>query len=246
MTWVRLDDRFDDNAKVNEASNAAMGVYAKCLTWSARNRRDGFVPLGVARNKAGADGQAVLDELVRVRLWVECEGGYRAPDFLDFNPSAAEVEARQAKKAEAGKRGARARWNRPDAPPAIAPPMAGAIAPAWQNDAPVSRIPENVVGSLERSSGTETQSSPASLVGAPAAPPPKRQRPVARPDALPLPGTDARAIHDAIVADANLIAMCAECNLGLGAQSLEATIYAALLARQDHAPANDDGEGGDA
>lgn len=43
--------------------------------------------------------------------------------------------------------------------------------------------------------------------------------------------------------DANLIAMCAECNLGLGRTSLRATVYAALLARElgPIEPSNDDG-----
>lgn len=93
MTWVRFDDKFHSNAKIISAGNAAVGVYARALTWSSDNLTDGFVPEAVAQMFAGFDGQAVLDRLVTVRLWERVEGGYRAPDYLEYNPSAEKVRA---------------------------------------------------------------------------------------------------------------------------------------------------------
>jgi hypothetical protein len=139
--WVRLDDHFDDNAKVNEVSNAAAGVYAKGLTWSARNEKDGVVPRGIARKLAGPDGQAAIDELVTARLWIEHEDGYLARDFLQFNPSAADVRARRETKKEAGKKGAKSRWDGSKRPAAMAPPIAPAMADGWHDDAP-DPVPE--------------------------------------------------------------------------------------------------------
>lgn len=151
MTWFRLDDGFHDNAKVLEASNAAVGVWTKCMTWSAHKNKDGFVPRGAALALAKGD-QAALDELVAVRLLVVEDGGYRAPDFLKYNPSAEMVERQREAKVGAGRRGANARWGqRPAAPaptpaeppakpavmaPAMAPVIAPAMADGRQSDAP--------------------------------------------------------------------------------------------------------------
>jgi len=154
MTWFRLDDGFHDNAKVLEASNAAVGVWTKCMTWSAKKETDGRVPRGAALALAKGD-QGALDELVRVRLLVLVDDGaaYFAPDFTKYNPTAEMVARQREAKSQAGERGARKRWDghvpaRP-MPPAKAPENAGAMAPAkapamapaiadgWQSDAPV-------------------------------------------------------------------------------------------------------------
>jgi hypothetical protein len=70
-----------------------------------------------------------IRRLVAVGLWHEIPGGYEVHDFLDYNPSRAEVLARREATKEAGKRGALKRWGmaNPTANPkaeAIAKPIA--------------------------------------------------------------------------------------------------------------------------
>lgn len=90
MPWAKLDDGLAFHAKIIEAGNAATGVWARGLAWSAFHLTDGHVPAKIARVIAG-ESRGALAALVRSRLWVECPGGYQIHDYLKYNPSKAEV-----------------------------------------------------------------------------------------------------------------------------------------------------------
>ena len=49
MPWFKVDDGFYDHPKVLEAGNAAVGLWLRCATWSARQLTDGHVPAAIAR-----------------------------------------------------------------------------------------------------------------------------------------------------------------------------------------------------
>ena len=92
MTWFRVDDRFADHPKVEEAGNAAVGLWVRCATYSAGYLLDGAVPAAVAR-KYGTRKE--IDRLILARLWVPADCGFVMPDFLDYNPSGEDVKRRR-------------------------------------------------------------------------------------------------------------------------------------------------------
>lgn len=102
MTWTKLDDGFWSNPKVDLAGNEAAGAYVRALSYCGRHDTDGSFPESVARFIARAKVWTIL---VDVALIEQVEGGYLIPDYLDFNPSAREVEERRQKRADAGRLG---------------------------------------------------------------------------------------------------------------------------------------------
>jgi hypothetical protein len=90
MPWFRLDDNFHQHPKVVAAGNAAVGLWVRCATYSAQYSTEGHIPLRVARNLGRArEMQALIDS----RLWVQNGDGFLIPDYLEYNPSAEQVEA---------------------------------------------------------------------------------------------------------------------------------------------------------
>lgn len=110
MPWVLLDDGFHSNPKVLAVGNAGAGLYARALSYCGDHLTDGYVPMSWARTAATAN---LRQHLVDAGLWAEENGGYRIDDYLEVNPSRAEVEERRKKKAEAGRKGAEKRWQMP-------------------------------------------------------------------------------------------------------------------------------------
>lgn len=92
MSWVRIDDTFDDNPKVEDLSDAAFRLYVTVLCWCSRHTTDGHVTLTVARRRGTTK---TIRELLDANLWREAPGGYDVNDFLTYNPSKAEVRARR-------------------------------------------------------------------------------------------------------------------------------------------------------
>ena len=105
MTWARLDDGFHSHPKVKATSLAGRGLFATAIAYSAQHLTDGFlreqVMLDMARLR---HGRAALRELVEHELLDRVEGGYAIHDFLDYNPSRADVQA--------GREGAKERQRR--------------------------------------------------------------------------------------------------------------------------------------
>lgn len=174
MPWVRLDDAILDNVKILNVGPLGLALHIAGITYSARNLTDGFVPFSKAatlidfsgvqcdsvnpaclpahgRKQSMCGSVVVVDDVIQALinedLWDvdTARGGYVIHDYLDYNPSKADVLAERAKKSEAGKRGAKTRW-KPENDGAShstshgtcsANGVADRVANGWQNDAPV-------------------------------------------------------------------------------------------------------------
>jgi hypothetical protein len=106
MPWFRLEDSFYDNPKVSRAGNAAIGLWVRCATWSARHLTDGHIPVDIMRGFGRPTEAAKLET---VGMWTLVEGEYLIPDWLEYNPSAAEVKRRRSDAAAAKRAGGLAR-----------------------------------------------------------------------------------------------------------------------------------------
>lgn len=114
--WVRVDDSFYDHPKFGEAGPVGIALWITGLAWSNRNLTDGFIPRhrvnlllsweGVAWRMwmgdlfgGGEDVEAelVAKHLVEVGLWEETDSGYQIHDYLEYQPSAEQVNERRQK-----------------------------------------------------------------------------------------------------------------------------------------------------
>jgi len=102
MGWARLDDEAAESLKVRRAGTQAAALWYASITWCAKHRTDGVIerelvsdiwrPIGEA-----FDHEAAAARLVEVGLWDEHPQGYAVHDFLDYNPSREEENARRAR-----------------------------------------------------------------------------------------------------------------------------------------------------
>jgi hypothetical protein len=130
MTWVQIDDAMDEHPKILALSHAAFRAHIEALCFANRRLTDGFVPHTIGRRR----GKRAADELVTAGVWEPADGGYRIHDYGDYQLSRDEVLELRAKRSEAGRAGARARWGGDGKPHPNR--MASAIATQRQNDAP--------------------------------------------------------------------------------------------------------------
>lgn len=102
MTWVRIDDHFDEHPKIAALSDAAVAVFVAGLAYCNRNLTDGFIPSAIGLGKLRfCDGNPipVLRELEASGMFEECEGGWHIHDYLDYQPTREQVlEERAASK----------------------------------------------------------------------------------------------------------------------------------------------------
>lgn len=121
MAWARLDDGLGDHPKVLDVIEtldemvgaAAMGLWSLGLAYAHRTMRTaktpGFIPRSYPRTiRVPA---SLGDKLCDAGLWEYADGGWIIHDFGDYLPS----EKLRAKRAEAGRRGAEARWAKKNA-----------------------------------------------------------------------------------------------------------------------------------
>lgn len=113
-TWIKLDDRMPENAKVVEAGHEAAWLYVCGLAYASRNLTDGRIPKGiVARLSDLPDAATAAKRLCEVGLWKAESGAYVIHDYNDYQRSKDEIEAvraagreRQRRHQEAKKAGA--------------------------------------------------------------------------------------------------------------------------------------------
>jgi len=92
VTWFRIDDGFGDHPKVIRAGNAAVGLWVRCGAWSSKHLTDGHIPPEIY---AAYGRTAEIERLVSARLWQVDDSGMWMPDYLDYNPSRADVMDRR-------------------------------------------------------------------------------------------------------------------------------------------------------
>ena len=93
MPWFRLEDSFHHHPKVMRAGNAATGLWVRCATYSAQYLTDGAVSDEVAHTYGN---NREIDKLLAAHLWVQNGSGFVIPDYLEYNPSAADVRKERA------------------------------------------------------------------------------------------------------------------------------------------------------
>lgn len=120
--FVRLRISTLNSAKIGALSDAAYRLWQTSILMAARDRTDGFVRADLALAQARKRPK-VGRELIVSGLWHEpghdCEScpepkpdEIYVHDYLDHQQSRAQIEGRSAARSEAGKKGARARWER--------------------------------------------------------------------------------------------------------------------------------------
>ena len=108
--WAKVDDTLHSHPKAMQAGLPALGLHLLAMSYSAGYLTDGFVPDGWVEREQGRT-KGLPNRLVEAGMWHRIEGGYIIHDWLDYNPSRAEVIERREARASAGRKGAEARWN---------------------------------------------------------------------------------------------------------------------------------------
>jgi hypothetical protein len=122
VSWVRIDDRFDDHPKFVDLSNDATAAWLRVLAYCGRHETDGRVKRRVALIAARVDDpERVVAELVEAGLWLDLGGIIEVHDYLAFQPSRAQAVQARAEGA-ARQAASRARRQGGAAAPDVTPP----------------------------------------------------------------------------------------------------------------------------
>jgi hypothetical protein len=99
VTWVKLDDGFPENSKVSALSDRAFRFHVTALCQCGKHLTDGRISTKRAAKVAQLlelrRWNTVVTQLVDARLWQTTEDGWVIKDFLQYNLSKAEVEAKR-------------------------------------------------------------------------------------------------------------------------------------------------------
>ncbi len=93
---ARLDTGWHANPKILRLSAVGMALHAWSISYCDFARSDGFIPEDAWPMKL----RVGVKELERAGLWESCEGGQRLHDYLRYNRSRAQIEARLAEDRE--------------------------------------------------------------------------------------------------------------------------------------------------
>lgn len=102
MPWVKLDDSFWSNPKVEEVGNEAAGAYVRMLSYCGRHLTNGHVGDGPARYITTT---RICKRLTQHGFLERNSSGWIIPDYLEYNPSREKAEAKQKARSRAGKKG---------------------------------------------------------------------------------------------------------------------------------------------
>lgn len=102
MGWLKIDDKYPRNPKVLAGDIETSWFYVCALTHCAEQLTDGFiadsaVPVIAPHVIAPQD---VAERCVQLGMFTRVTNGFLVPDFLDFNPSRAEVVEKREKDRE--------------------------------------------------------------------------------------------------------------------------------------------------
>lgn len=107
MTWAKLDESFPDHPKIAALSDRAFRLHVAAICYCSRVLSDGEIPKAMLP-KLGAT-KTLINELHTAGLWESTSReSWVIHDFLEYNPSRAEVEEERAKRRTAGQAGGRA------------------------------------------------------------------------------------------------------------------------------------------
>lgn len=98
MTWVKLDDSFPNHPRIHGLSDRAFRLYITGLCYSAHYLTDGKLTPKSLRSLGKV---ATKRELIEAGLWIETDdGNVTIRDYLEYNPTAAEVKEKRQKNTE--------------------------------------------------------------------------------------------------------------------------------------------------
>ena len=100
MSWARFDDRYAGNRKIRKAwkaERAAVGLHAMSVTESAQHETDGHVDDDWVEDMLPQkrERDRVVAVLIDMGLWERNGTGYIVNDYLAFNPSREQLEAKR-------------------------------------------------------------------------------------------------------------------------------------------------------
>ena len=108
VPWARLDDRFAERPEILALSDRAFRLYVEAALYIAAQASDGLVPKRSAPVVRAGDG--AVRELVARGLWEAAGDGFLVIGWRDHALSRDEAERQQAKRSQAARRAALARW----------------------------------------------------------------------------------------------------------------------------------------
>jgi hypothetical protein len=137
VSWYRIEAKLPQHKKYAPLSDAAFRLAITAGAWCAEYYTDGIVPKKVVgsltKAPSGKKLQKAIDELLENGIWVSKSSEYEIHDFLDWNMSREQWEAKK----ENGSRGGKAKSlnnngldTDEDLAGAVAPATAGATAGA--------------------------------------------------------------------------------------------------------------------
>ena len=108
MPYLLIDDGMAENPKVVGLSDKAFRLWITALAYCARNLTDGAIS-EIALRFSGANSKidrpkAIAKQLVSAGLWVVTDDGWQVHDYLEYNPSRAELQAKRELQRERQKR----------------------------------------------------------------------------------------------------------------------------------------------
>lgn len=99
MSWAKLSDDYHDNPKMVALGLTATGLHARCVAYCAKHETDGKVPkawvAGQLSELRPAEQKRVLKVLLDEQAFSENGVAYVLNDYLDYNPSKAEIESKR-------------------------------------------------------------------------------------------------------------------------------------------------------
>lgn len=122
--YAKFDVLSPEHPKLAELPYRTRWTWFEGVCYCQRNLSDGFIPAGIAKARGWLTD---ADRLIASGLWEKAPKGYRVHDYLDWNDSRADVEARIAHASKAGRASAAQRTVElpvePGVEPRVDPPL---------------------------------------------------------------------------------------------------------------------------
>lgn len=117
--WVRVDDELPTHHKVYIAgrqlgahgTGRVLALWVESLCWTSKHKKEGFLPRKVVEAfRHDRKPLQVAEALEHAGIWEAVEGGWRIHDWAEYQFNADKRAELAQIRADAGRRGAQARW----------------------------------------------------------------------------------------------------------------------------------------
>lgn len=156
MPYAQIDTDALTHPKVSSLSDAAFRVWVAALAYCQRHLTDGALPGDGLHGLGVRVTGRITAELVAKQLWDRTDDGYQVHDYLQWNTSRAEVEAKRAEARDRmAKRRAQSSLEPPDPPPGVRANNSRTTVELLENHARTStERSQNVPYSVQRTAGS--------------------------------------------------------------------------------------------